>query len=217
MLKINELSRLYLGIKGENESRTIEIDMSAWAKIYPNAVPVILHKRNGDDAKALTGATYDSDTKVLSWTTSSYDTFYNGFGVAEIRMVENDVVKKTKDLITTVTDQSLTDGSGNIIESNYQAFLNAVISNKTAAQDAKDAAEDAQEAAEAAQEAAEAAVVKSPAQPETGRYGIGTTRNTRIRGSMRRGRRENQEKAEQAILMTRRAAERRQKHGPRTN
>ena len=167
MLKINELSRLYLGVKGENESRTIEIDMSAWAQIYPNATAVVLHKRNGDQAKELTGATYDSDTKVLSWTTSSYDTFYDGFGVAEIRMVESDVVKKTKDMITTVTASSITNGSGNITESNYQAFLNAVIANKTAAQTAQTAAETAQGKAEDAQAAAEAAVENGPYIDET--------------------------------------------------
>lgn len=167
MLKINELSRLYLGVKGENESRTIEIDMSAWAQIYPNATAVILHKRNGDQAKELTGATYDSATHVLSWTTSSYDTFYDGFGVAEVRMVESDVVKKTKDAITTVTASSITNGSGNITESNYQAFLNAVIGNKTDAQAAQTAAEAAQEAAEDAAAAAEAAVENGPYIDET--------------------------------------------------
>ena len=141
--------------------------MSAWAQIYPNATAVILHKRNGDQAKELTGATYDSATHVLSWTTSSYDTFYDGFGVAEVRMVESDVVKKTKDAITTVTASSITNGSGNITESNYQAFLNAVIGNKTDAQAAQTAAEAAQEAAEDAAAAAEAAVENGPYIDET--------------------------------------------------
>lgn len=141
--------------------------MSAWAQIYPNATAVILHKRNGDQAKELTGATYDNATHVLSWTTSSYDTFYDGFGVAEVRMVESDVVKKTKDAITTVTASSITNGSGNITESNYQAFLNAVIGNKTDAQAAQTAAEAAQEAAEDAAAAAEAAVENGPYIDET--------------------------------------------------
>ena len=87
MLKINELKRLDLGIKGENESKTLQIDMSAWASLYPNATAEILHKRHGDQTKALTGATYDSETMLLSWTPTEYDTFYEGFGVAEIRMV----------------------------------------------------------------------------------------------------------------------------------
>lgn len=149
MLKINELARLYLGVKQENESRTIQIDMSAWAEIYPNATAEILHKRWGDELKELTGATYDSDTKILSWTPTSYDTFYDGFGVAEIRMVEGDVVKKTKDLISTAVSPSITGGSGEIIESDFQAWLNTVIGYKNDAVTAKNAAKGYKEDSEA--------------------------------------------------------------------
>lgn len=149
MLKINELARLYLGVKQENESRTILIDMSAWAELYPNATAEILHKRWGDESKDLTGATYDSNTKILSWTPTSYDTFYDGFGVAEIRMVEGDVVKKTKDLITTAVSPSITGGSGEIIESDFQAWLNTVIGYKNDTVTAKNAAKGYKEDSEA--------------------------------------------------------------------
>ena len=132
MLKINELSRLY----------TIEIDMSAWAATYPNATVEILHRRQGDQTKALvTGAEYDSETMLLSWTPTEYDTFYEGFGVAEIRMMEGEVVKKTKDLIITAVCPSVIDGSGNVVASNYQAFLNSVIGYKNDAQTAAATAE----------------------------------------------------------------------------
>ena len=142
MLKINELSRLHLGVEKENLSRTIEIDMSAWAQTYPNATVEILHRRHGDQTKALvTGAEYDSETMLLSWTPTEYDTYYEGFGVAEIRMVEGEVVKKTKDLIITAVCPSVIDGSGNVVASNYQAFLNSVIGYKNDAQTAAAAAE----------------------------------------------------------------------------
>lgn len=142
MLKINELSRLYLGVEKENLSRTIEIDMSAWAATYPNATVEILHRRQGDQTKALvTGAEYDSETMLLSWTPTEYDTFYEGFGVAEIRMMEGEVVKKTKDLIITAVCPSVIDGSGNVVASNYQAFLNSVIGYKNDAQTAAATAE----------------------------------------------------------------------------
>lgn len=165
MLKINELARLYLGVKNENLSRTIEIDMSAWAALYPNATAEILHRRQGDQTKELTGATYDSDTKILSWTPTSYDTFYEGFGIAEIRMVEGEIVKKTKDLLVTAVAPSIIDGSGNVVASDYQAWLNAAIGNKQAAvaakNDAVSAKNDAVSAkndAIAAKQAAEAAI-----------------------------------------------------------
>lgn len=156
MLKINELKRLDLGIKGENESKTLQIDMSAWASLYPNATAEILHKRSGDSTKALTGATYNSDTMILTWIPTDADTYYEGFGVAEIRMVEGDVVKKTKDLIVTAVCPSVIDGSGTIIESTYQAFLNSVISTKQQAVEAKNNAETAQGLAEDAADDAEA-------------------------------------------------------------
>ena len=149
MLKINDLARLYLGVKQENESRTIMIDMSAWASIYPNATPEILHKRQGDQTKALVSTDYDPDTCVLSWTPTEYDTFYEGFGVAEVRMVENDVVKKTKDLLVTAVSPSIIDGTGTVIASDFQAWLNNVISNKNSAVSAKTAAEGFKEDAEA--------------------------------------------------------------------
>ena len=156
MLKINELKRLDLGIKGENESKTLQIDMSAWASLYPNATAEILHKRSGDNTKTLTGATYDGDTMILTWIPTDTDTFYEGFGVAEIRMVEGNVVKKSKDLIVTAVCPSVIDGSGSIIESTYQAFLNSVISTKQGAVEAKNAAETAQGLAEDAADDAEA-------------------------------------------------------------
>ena len=163
MLKINELQRLHLGVKGENLAQTISIDMSAWAADYPNATAVILHQRYGDQTKDLTGATYDSETKILSWTPTSYDTFYEGYGVAEIRMVEGDVVKKTKDLIVTAVCASVIDGSGSVVPSDWQSFLNSVISNKQAAAAAQTAAETAQGLAEDAQEAAEEAAEEAEA------------------------------------------------------
>ena len=149
MLKINDLARLYLGVKQENECRTIMIDMSAWASIYPNATPEILHKRQGDQTKELVSTDYDPDTCVLSWTPTEYDTFYEGFGVAEVRMVENSVVKKTKDLLVTAVSPSIIDGTGEVISSDFQAWLNAVISNKNSAVSAKTAAEGFMEDAEA--------------------------------------------------------------------
>ena len=158
MLKINELARLHLGVKGENLSRTIEIDMSAWAQTYPNATAEILHRRYGDQTKALTGATYDSETMLLSWTPTDYDTFYEGYGTAEIRMMEGEVVKKTKDLIVTAVCPSVIDGSGSVVASDYQAFLNSVIGYKADAVAAKNGAEDAAEdAADSATDAAASA------------------------------------------------------------
>ena len=148
MLQINTLARLDLGVKQENLARDIYIDMSAWMTDYPNGTVSIWHKRNGDQTKYATSATFDSDTNILTWTPTAYDTFYPGKGAAEIRLTEGGVIKKTKDIITE-TEKSLMNGSGETIESGWQTFLNTVEGYKNAAGTAKTGAEDAAADAEA--------------------------------------------------------------------
>ena len=109
MLQINTLARLDLGVKQENMARDIFIDMSAWMTDYPNGTVSIWHKRNGDQTKYATSATFDSDTNILTWTPTAYDTFYQGKGVAEVRLTEGGIIKKTKDIITE-TEKSLING-----------------------------------------------------------------------------------------------------------
>ena len=162
MLLINELNRLYLGIQGENEARTIEIDCSAWMVAYPNGSISIWHKRNGDVVPAPTGAAFDSDSGILSWTPTDTDTFVSGEGVAEVRLTQNGVIKKSRAVITGVS-ASVT-GAGMPLGSDWQSYINEVERIKglavEAAEDAEDsaeAAEDAKEDAETAKAAAEAA------------------------------------------------------------
>jgi len=155
MLQINTLTRLDLGVKQENLARDLYIDMSAWISEYPNGTITVWHKRNGDETKyAVGGVTFDRDTNILKWTPTAYDTFYTGSGLAEIRLTENDVIKKTKDIVTEVA-RSLMLGSGETLESGWQNIVNTVSGYASDAQDAADDAADAQDAAEDAQEAAE--------------------------------------------------------------
>ena len=169
MLQINTLTRLDLGVKQENLARDLYIDMSAWISEYPNGTITVWHKRNGDETKyAVGGATFDRDTNILKWTPTEYDTFYTGQGLCEIRLTENDVIKKTKDIITE-TARSLMLGSGETLEAGWQSLVNTISGYasdaedaQTAAEDAQDAAEDAQQAAEDARDAAQAATVHEP-------------------------------------------------------
>lgn len=131
MLLINEIDRLDLGIQGENAARTIMIDCNAWQQNYPGCVISCLHKRNGEDVAGVTGATYDSKTGILSWSPTSYDTTYAGNGVATIRLQENDVVKKTIDLVT-IVHPSVTMEDGTPVASNWQGYINAVERTKHA-------------------------------------------------------------------------------------
>lgn len=160
MLEINKIQRIDLGIKGENKARTIQIDMNAWYTGHPNASFSILHKRNGDETKSVTGATFDRETGILSWTPTSNDTYYAGSGVAEIRMTESDIRKKSIDVVTDV-HPSMMNGSGETIPSDWDGYLNAVEAEKAAAVAARVGAEAAQDAAEDAQDAAEEAQAKA--------------------------------------------------------
>lgn len=156
-MEVNKIQRLYLGVKGENNARTIEIDVNAWFIMYPNATFSILHKRQGDETKYPTGATFDRDTGIISWMPTSADTFYAGLGTAEIRMTEGTVIKKTRD-VQTVTADSLMNGSGETIASEWQAYINAIEAIKSGAEAAEGAAEDAaDEAGESAADAGESA------------------------------------------------------------
>lgn len=169
MLKINETTRIYLGVQGENLQMTISIDVNTWLKEFPNGSISIWHKRNGDSSPSATGATLDREKGILSWSPTSTDTYVAGEGEAEVRLTEGNVKKKTKAIITGVSP-SVT-GAGGLTGSGWQDYINIVESYKNAAseaqtaaetaqglaEDAQDAAEDAQEAAETAQDKAEIA------------------------------------------------------------
>lgn len=153
MLKINELNRLYLGIQGENETRTLTVDVSAWIALYPNGSVTVWHKRNGESEPTATGAEYHSDDCTVTWSPTSTDTYVYGEGEAEFRLIENDVIKKTRKVITGVSEAVTL--AGTTLGSDWASYINAVDSLRAGAVVAQEAAEDAQEAAEEAQEAAE--------------------------------------------------------------
>lgn len=124
MLLVNELNQIYLGIQGENNIRPIQIDVSAWAAGHQNASFSIWHKRNGDEVPGPTGAEYDPLTGVLSWTPTGTDTYVSGEGVAEIRMVQGGIIKKSKQVKTGVSP-SVT-GAGEPLGSDWQSYLDAI-------------------------------------------------------------------------------------------
>lgn len=125
MLKINDVSRLYLGSQGENLAKTIQIDVNDWLVDYPNGVVSIWHKRNGDSIPSPTGATLDRETGILSWSPTSTDTYVSGEGEAEIRLTEANVIKKSRTIITGVS-KSVTGADGEDLGSDWQAYIDAV-------------------------------------------------------------------------------------------
>lgn len=166
-LLINMIDRLDLGIQGENLARTISIDCNAWKQLYPNGTISIYHQRHGEDVTGVTGASYNAETGILTWSPLSYDTYYEGAGKAVIRLTDGNIVKKSKDVVT-IVEKSVTNEAGTAISSNWQAYIDEIERLKDAAEDAmegsetaQDAAEDAAEDAQDAQAAAETAQGKA--------------------------------------------------------
>lgn len=154
MLKINELNRLYLGIQGENKQQTITIDVRAWLDMHPNGTISIWHKRNGDEVFSPTGATLDRDEAVLSWSPTNTDTYVSGEGVAEIRLTDNEVIKKSRAAVTGVSPSPT--GAGTPLGSSWQDYIDVVEGFKNAAETAEENAEAAAVDAEDFAEDAEA-------------------------------------------------------------
>jgi len=124
MLKINDVTRLYLGNQGENLAQTIEIDVHDWLVSHPNGTVSIWHKRNGDTEPYPTGAELDRDAGVIRWTPTNTDTYVAGEGKAEFRLIENNVIKKSCTVITGVSP-SVT-GAGQPLGSGWQDYLDAM-------------------------------------------------------------------------------------------
>lgn len=84
--KIGELTRLPLGYVGENGTRTISIDVSAWTNEYPSALIAIHVVRPHDRYKYFAG--YTKSGGVINWTVYGAEVMYAGKGIAQITLYD---------------------------------------------------------------------------------------------------------------------------------
>ena len=140
MLKINELKSLYLGVQGENLALTRQVDMSEWLVEHPNGAVSVWHKINGAVEPEPTGATLDAKTGILSWSPTAADTAHAGEGKAEIRLTDNGVIKKTKEIQTIVAPSVTLNGCE--IGSGWQQYINIIEAIKNQAIAAKNRSEE---------------------------------------------------------------------------
>lgn len=122
-MKIEALQRLDLGICGEHNATVIRIDCNGWKQQYPNGVISLYHQRKGDEDMGVTGATYDMESGILTWSVTETDTTYEGVGMAEIRLTDGTVTKKKKKVYTVVRPGVIGEGD-TPISSNMQAYIN---------------------------------------------------------------------------------------------
>ena len=122
-LKIETMQRMDLGIQGEHNATVIRIDCNGWKQQFPNGMISLFHQRKGDEEPSVTGASYDTQTGILTWSVTDQDTFYDGEGMAEIWLTEGTVVKKKKKALTIVRPTVVND-VGDELGSNWQAYVN---------------------------------------------------------------------------------------------
>ena len=95
---------VYLGRRGENLARTIEIDATPMANEFPGCTFALLAQRP-TEAYAY-AATVTEAGSIVSWPVTDVDTGIAGSGRIELRAMLGDVVAKSVTMAT-VTDKSL--------------------------------------------------------------------------------------------------------------
>ena len=107
-IKIENLTRLPLGYVGENGSRTISIDVSAWLNEYPDALIMIQVIRPEDHYKY--PAAYTIQDGVLHWTVDAGELAYAGKGFAQISLYDPESKREYKSrVVGTIVSGSLED------------------------------------------------------------------------------------------------------------
>lgn len=105
--KIDDIVYLDLGQSGENQTRTIRIDVSDWLTELPDVEIFVVAMRSGEMTPY--PATTTMQDGILSWPLQAADTAKTGTGWAEVQAVNlQGQVKKSK-LMRTVVDRSLSD------------------------------------------------------------------------------------------------------------
>ena len=91
---IDSLQRFNLGRQGENAALTIRINLQSWLTDYPNAQFYLVAVRPTEKTPYFVDTTFSDG--ILCWNVLAADLSIPGTGMAEIRAVEGDVIKKSK-------------------------------------------------------------------------------------------------------------------------
>lgn len=143
---------ILVGKQGENRSRTLQFDYSAWLKEFGEGLVTIVYQRSEDASPY--PISVEQSNGIATWHPSSADTQYAGSGVMEITYVVNDVIAKSVTYCTLVAESL---GQSVDPPAPYQSWVDMVIEKAGEAVQAKEGAEDARDAAQAAQAGAETA------------------------------------------------------------
>lgn len=138
-----KLSRLQLGKQGENKATVINIDVADWLERWPEAAIQLVHVRHDEDTPYEVTNTVVTG-RYLTWTVTSTDTAIAGKGIAEIRAIDGDVLKKSR-IIETIVEPAVEGTTGETPD----ALADWAAKLATAVQEAQSALDEVQNALEA--------------------------------------------------------------------
>lgn len=128
-----------IGYEGENKVEEVQFDFSEWVQDYGSGTINLLHQRSADPAPY--PVTLTTEGNVATWTLSSADTQYKGWGAAQLVYTVGEAIKKSA-VYRTYNNASLGDSTDP--PEPWETWVDEVIAAGNAAQEA---AEDASSAA----------------------------------------------------------------------
>lgn len=128
-----------IGYEGENKVEEVQFDFSEWVQDYGSGTIVLLHQRSADPAPY--PVTLTTEGNVATWSLSSADTQYKGWGAAQLVYTVGEAIKKSA-VYRTLNNASLGDSTDP--PEPWETWVDEVIAAGNAAQEA---AEDASSAA----------------------------------------------------------------------
>ncbi len=165
--QLSQDAAVSLGMQGENNVTRYTADLNDWLTEWPDGIPILMLSPPGCGGDPYMGNTsFDKDTGIVTWTVTEFDTAQSGYGYGELRLVSQDVVKKSYRITTYVYPSVIScagdppapapDWANDLADQVSQA-AQATGENAEAAQAAQAAAEEAAQAAETSADRAEQA------------------------------------------------------------
>ena len=120
-----------IGYEGENKVEEVQFDFSEWVQDYGSGTIVLLHQRSADPAPY--PVTLTTEGNVATWTLSSADTQYKGWGAAQLVYTVGEAIKKSA-VYRTYNNASLGDSTDP--PEPWETWVDEVIAAGNAAQEA---------------------------------------------------------------------------------
>lgn len=149
----NQECAVPLGVQGDNQTLRYTADVSDWLALWPSGVVALVLQAPDRSEPYMANTSIDRETGIVTWTVTAFDTSIVGYGYGELRIVENDVIKKSYRFATYIRPSILATAAEP--PAPYPDWITELLEAASDTQANVVAAQAAQTAAEAAQSAAE--------------------------------------------------------------